>query len=164
MACCRAGMPKLASEANALRNMHYAIKQLTGISLNEHCGTPEEPLFGTGQGSGASGATWQCLAVTLLDCLDRLSKEDGTPGLSFADPWNEILTSWRASAFVDDTNQGVMDATGALSLPELVEQMRKAGQLWGQLLHISGGALNLVKCSWSVQYWQWKKADRHYCL
>ena len=50
-----------------------------------------------------------------------------------------------------------MDATGALSLPELVEQMRKAGQLWEKLLHISGGALNLAKCSWHVQYWQWHK-------
>ena len=159
MACRRAGMPKNATEcqANTLKNMRYAIKQLTGVSLNEYFGTSDEPLFGTGQGSGASGATWLCLAVILLNCLDRISQEDNIPGFSFADPWNEIMAAWRVSAFVDDTNQGVMDHTGTLSLPELVEQMRKAGQLWETLLHISGGALNLAKCSWTIQYWQWKK-------
>ena len=155
MACRRAGMPKHATacQANALCNMRYAIKQLTGISPKSDSGTPEDPLFGTGQGSGASGATWLRLAVILLNCLDRLSKEDDIPGMFFADPWNEILAAWRVSAFVDDTNQAVMDPTGKLSLPDLVEQMRKAGQLWETLLHISGGALNLAKCSWTVQFW-----------
>jgi hypothetical protein len=135
-------------------NMRYAIKQLTGVSLNEYFGTPDEPLFGTGQGSGASGANWLCFAVILLNCPDRISQEDNIPGFSFADPWNEMLAAWRVSAFVDDTNQGVMDHTGTLSLPELMKQMRKAGQLWETLLHISGGALNLEKCSWTIQYWQ----------
>ena len=160
LACRRASMPKLATEcqANALKNMRYAIKQLTGVSLNAYSGTNDGPLFGTGQGSGASGATWLCLAVILLNRLDRISKEDNIPGFSFADPWNEILAAWRVSAFVDDTNQGVMDPTGTLSVPELlVEQMQKAGQLWETLLHISGGALNLAKCSWTIRYWQWTK-------
>jgi hypothetical protein len=36
--------------------------------------------------------------------------------------------------------------------------MRKAGQLWETLLHISGGSLNLAKCSWwTVKFWQWIK-------
>ena len=165
MACRRAGMPKHATacQAIALRNMRYDIKQLTGISPKSYSGTPDGPLFGTGQGSGASGATWLCLAVILLNCLDRLCKEDDIPGMFFADPWNEILAAWRVSAFVDNTNQGVMYPTGKLSLPDLVEQMRKAGQLWETLLHISGGALNLAKCSWTVQFWQWKKAAHHSC-
>ena len=34
--------------------------------------------------------------------------------------------------------------------------MRCAGQLWERLLHISGGKLNLSKCSWTLQYWEWK--------
>lgn len=46
---------------------------------------------------------------------------------------------------------------GDLSLDELVEQMRKAGKLWKTLLHISGGSLNLSKCSWTVRFWQWIK-------
>ena len=109
MACRRAGMPKHATtcQANALRNMRYDIKQLTGISPKSYSGTLDDPLFGTGQESGALGATWLCLAVILINCLDRLSKEDNIPGMFFADPWNEMLAAWRVSSFVDDTNQGV---------------------------------------------------------
>ena len=55
----------------------------------------------------------------------------------------------------DDTNQGILDATGMYSINELVEQIRRAGQMWESLLHISGGSLNLAKCSWTLQYWHW---------
>ena len=159
LACRRLGMPvhTVSCQANALRNLRYAIKLLAGISAGEYFGEPDDPLFGTGQGSGASGAIWLALVVILLNCLDRLSTEDNIPGLSFSDPWNEFLEAWRVGAFVDDTNQGVMDPLGVLTLDELVEQMRKAGQLWETLLHISGGSLNLAKCSWTVQFWQWIK-------
>ena len=156
LACRRLGMPRcaIACQATCLQNMRYAIKQVTGISINEYFSTLLEPLFGTGQGSGASPAIWLCLVVILLNSLDRISKEDGIPGLSFTDPWNELLAAWRVGAFVDDTNQGVMDPDGQLSLEELVEQLRRAGQLWETLLTISGGCLNLSECSWTVQYWQ----------
>ena len=50
-----------------------------------------------------------------------------------------------------------MDPFGLLSLEELTEQMRRAGQLWETLLNISGRCLNLAKCSWTVQHWQWTK-------
>ena len=159
LACRRLGMPvhSISCQANALRNLRYAIKLLAGIFSGEYSGEPDDPLFGTGQGSGASGAIWLALVVILLNCLDRLSNDDNIPGLSFSDPWSEILEAWRVGAFVDDTNQGIMDPHGELSLDELVEQMRKAGQLWEKLLHIVGGSLNLAKCSWTVRYWQWIK-------
>ena len=160
LACRRLGVPRtaIACQANVLRNMRYAVKQLTGISSKEYFGTLEDPLFGTGQGSGASPAIWLALVVILLNCLDRLSNEEQIPGLSFKDPWEEFEANWRVGAFVDDTNQGVMDPFGWLSLEELTEQMRGlAGQLWETLLNISGGCLNLAKCSWTVQHWQWIK-------
>jgi hypothetical protein len=157
LACRRLGVPRtaIACQANVLRNMRYAVKQLTGISTKEYFGTLADPLFGTGQGSGASPAIWLALVVILLNCLDRLSKDEQIPGLSFADPWEDFEANWRVGAFVDDTNQGLMDPFGLLSLEELTEKMRQAGQLWETLLNISGGCLNLAKCSWTVQYWQW---------
>ena len=63
------------------------------------------------------------------------------------------LADW---AFVDDTNPAIMDPTNSLTANELIEQLRIAGQLWENLLHISGGALNLSKCSWSLQFWEWR--------
>jgi hypothetical protein len=38
-----------------------------------------------------------------------------------------------------------------------VETLRQAGQMWENLLHISGGALKLSKCLWSLQFWEWHK-------
>ena len=158
MACRRLGMPENAvrCQASTLKSMRYAVKHAYGTTMAEYFGSLTDPLFGTGQGSGASPAIWLALVVILLNALDRISKEDGIPGLDFQDPWNELQAAWRVGAFVDDTNQGVLDAKGQLSVDELVEQMRSAGQLWEKLLFISGGTLNLSKCSWTLQYWEWK--------
>ena len=115
-----------------------------------------EPLFGTGQGSGASPAIWLSLVTVLLNSFDRLALEYNIQGLDFTDPWREINAKWHIRAFVDDTNQGILDLTHSLSPQELTEQLRTAGQLWENLLHISGGALNLSKCNWSLQFWEWR--------
>ncbi len=153
----RLGMPEHAikCQADTLRNMKYSVKHVYGTSSEEYTGTETEPLFGTGQGSGASPAIWLGLVVILLNSLDRMSEEGKIPGLEFADPWDDLHVKWRVGAFVDDTNQGVLDPLGKLSMDDLVEQIRQAGQLWESLLHISGGSLNLAKCSWTLQYWTW---------
>lgn len=158
IACRRLGMPTnvIRCQAETLFHMKYAVKHVYGISDCQYTSSPTEPLFGTGQGSGASPAIWLSLVVILLNSLDRMSKEDNIPALSFSDPWQEILEAWRVGAFVDDTNQGIVDHTGSMSPEELVEQLRQAGQMWERLLHISGGSLNLSKCSWTLQYWLWK--------
>jgi hypothetical protein len=158
MACRRLGMPPSAikCQTDALLSMKYAVKHVYGISDTEYSSTITEPLFGTGQGSGASPAIWLSLVTVLLNAFDRLATEYSIQGLEFHDPWNEIATKWHIGAFVDDTNQAVMDTTHSLTTNELIEQLRTAGQLWENLLHISGGALNLSKCSWSMQFWEWK--------
>ena len=159
LACRRLGMSSeaVACQVDALRRMRYAIKHGGGISSADYTGTDDDPLFGIGQGSGSSPAIWLALVIILLNCLDRLSEEAGIPGLSFHDPWDEIFEAWRVGAFVDDTNQGVMDPEGKLAFEELIEELRRAAQLWENLLSISGGALNLSKCSWTVQYWTWTR-------
>ena len=154
----RLGMPDsvIRCQADTLRLMRYAVKDRYGTSVIEYTSTVTEPLFGTSQGSGVSPAIWLGLVVVLLNSLDCMSKEDMIPGLSFADPWNEIQSSWRVGAFVVDTNQGVLDASGVLSIDDLVEKLRCSGQLWESVLHISRGNWNLAKCSWTLQYWTWK--------
>jgi hypothetical protein len=158
LACRQLGMPPNAirCQAATLALMQYAIKTVHGISPTTYHGTDTDPLFGTGQGSGASPAIWLGLVVILLNALDRMSREDGIPGLSFTDPWGDFSASWRVGAFVDDTNQGILDTSHLLNPDELVEYLRQAGQMWENLLHISGGSLNLAKCSWTLQFWEWK--------
>ncbi|KAI2513930.1 hypothetical protein MHU86_314 [Fragilaria crotonensis] len=129
LACRRLGMPENAikCQAETLRLMRYLVKHAYGISPMEYSSTETEPLFGTGQGSGASPAIWLGLVVILLNALDRISDEDDIPGLAFQDPWNEFSAKWRVGAFVDDTNQGILDAKGELSVEDLVEQIATKG-------------------------------------
>ncbi|KAI2513961.1 hypothetical protein MHU86_345 [Fragilaria crotonensis] len=74
LAARRCGMPENAIQAHAeaLEFMKYTVKTVYGVSGDNYHGTPFEPLFGTGQGSGASPAIWLTLVVILLNTLDRL--------------------------------------------------------------------------------------------
>ena len=144
------------TNAKTLEQAEYRIRTELGVATQGYTHNETNPIYGTGQGSGASPAIWSSLVVILLNSLDRMSKEDNIPALTFTDPWQEILAEWRVGAFVDDTNQGIVDPTGGMTSEDLVEQLRKAGQMWERLLHISGGSLNLSKCSWTLQYWIWK--------
>jgi hypothetical protein len=158
LACRRLGMPTsvIRCQTDALLFMRYAVKHVYGISSTEYHSTLLEPLFGTGQGSGASPAIWLSLVTVLLNAYDQLADDYDIHGLAFNDPWQELSAKWHIGAFVDDTNQATLDSTSLLTTSELTEQLRQAGQLWEKLLHISGGALNLSKCSWSLQFWEWK--------
>ena len=82
IACRRLGMPDNAirCQAETLLKMKYAVKHVYGVSQEQYSSTALEPLFGTGQGSGASPAIWLSLVVVLLNSLDRMSTEDGIPG------------------------------------------------------------------------------------
>lgn len=126
----RLGMPEHAikCQANTLRSMKYSVKHIYGTSSEEYTGTDTEPLFGTGQeGSGASPAIWPGLVVIIFNSLDRMSDEGKIPGLELADPWDDLHVKWRLGAFLDDTNQGVLDLLGKLSMDEdLVEQICRA--------------------------------------
>ena len=63
LAARRCGMPlhAIRSHAKALEFMKYTVKTVYGISEDSYQGTPFAPLFGTGQGSGASPAVWLSL-------------------------------------------------------------------------------------------------------
>jgi hypothetical protein len=50
--------------------MQYTGKTVYGTSKQYYRGTPFEPLFGTGQGSGASPSVWLTLVAILLNTLD----------------------------------------------------------------------------------------------
>lgn len=159
IACRRLRIPSniIRCQAETLLHMTYAIKHVYGISTAQYKGSPEYPLFGTGQGSGTLPAIWLSMVVILFNWLDRMSKEDNIPALSFTDLWQEILAEWRVGAFMDDINQGIVDSSGGMTSIALVEQLHQAGWMWEQwLLHISGGSLNLAKRLWTLQYWIWK--------
>ena len=128
--------------------MKYTVKTLNGISEDNYTGTPFEPLFGTGKGSGASPAAWLTLIVLLMFTLDQL-----IPNRMFFESPN-FTHSRLIDAFVDDTSLGFTNS-GDLSCSDMISRLAEIAQTWEHLLHYSGGSLNLKKCSWYIMYWEW---------
>jgi len=154
MAARRCGMPEnaLSVHGETLQQMRYKVKTAFGISDECYHGTPSEPLFGTGQGSGASPAVWLTLVVVLMNTLERIIKER----IFFTSPDTGYKHSRILDAFVDDTSIAFTDTEHTMTQEAMVRGMETAAQTWQRLLSYSGGALNFAKCSWSIIYWQWK--------
>ncbi|KAI2512852.1 hypothetical protein MHU86_1641 [Fragilaria crotonensis] len=154
LAARRCGMPEqsVQTHADVLRLMHYTVKTVHGVSENNYSGTAFEPLFGTGQGSGASPAAWLSLIVIMLNTFERLIPER----MTFVSPDGSITNSRVVDAFVDDTAIGFTDSSGSCDFESLINRLQEISQTWEHILHLSGGALNLKKCSWYVLSWDWK--------
>jgi hypothetical protein len=153
LAARRCGMPRNAIRlhADALQFMKYTVKTMYGISDSTYQGTPFAPLFGTGQGSGASPAVWLTLVVLLLHTFDRIIPHR----MNFV-PISGARTHSRSSdAFVDDTSVGFTSRDDT-SYSVLISRLQEVAQTWEKLLSLSGGKLNLNKCSWYVLRWEWK--------
>ena len=155
LAARKCGMPASAirTHADALQFMRYTVKTVHGVSEENYQGTVFAPLFGTGQGSGASPAVWLSLVVILLQTLDRLIPDR----MTFRSIKGDIVHSRLSDAFVDDTSVGFTSSYSDASIDDLIERLQHVAQTWEHLLHLSGGKLNLSKCSWFVVKWEWKQ-------
>ena len=155
LAARKCGMPSHAvrTHADALFLMKYAVKTIYGVSEDTYQGTVFEPLFGTGQGSGASPSAWLTLVVILLQTLDRLVPDR----INFSCPRGELTHSRLSDAFVDDTYLGFTSSSKDATFDSLVGKLQQLAQTWEHLLFLSGGKLNLSKCSWYILRWEWEK-------
>lgn len=153
LAARRCGMPSNAIRlhAEALQFMQYTVKTMYGISENNYHGTAFAPLFGTGQGSGASPAVWLTLVVLLLHTFDKLIPHR----MNFVPISGARMHSRSSDAFVDDTSVGFTSCDDS-SFSTLVTRLQEMAQTWEKLLSLSGGKLNLNKCSWYILRWEWK--------
>ncbi|KAI2489451.1 hypothetical protein MHU86_25142 [Fragilaria crotonensis] len=153
LAARRCGMPEnaISLHASALKFMKYTVKTVYGISEDTYQGTDFEPLFGTGQGSGASPAVWLSMVVLLLHTLDHLIPHR----TKFSSPEGALTHSRLTDAFVDDTTLGINDWDTPMQYEEMIQHLQTAAQTWEHLLSLSGGTLNLKKCNWYMIYWEW---------
>ena len=153
LAARRCGMPTNAIRlhADALRFMKYTVKTMHGISEENYHGTAYAPLFGTGQGSGASPSVWLTLVVLMLNTLDRIVPDR----INFVPVQGQRNHSRLVDAFVDDTSLGFTSA-GNMEYDQLIQRLQDVAQTWEHILFLSGGKLNLSKCSWYVLSWEWK--------
>lgn len=155
LAARKCGMPKhvIRTHADSLQFMKYTVKTVHGISEDNYHGTTFSPLFGTGQGSGASPAVWLSLVVIRLQTLDRLIPDR----VNFSSLSGDIVHNRLSDAFVDDTSLSFTSSSDTIDIDDLIARLEKVAQTWEHLLHLSGGKLSLAKCSWFIVCWEWTK-------
>jgi hypothetical protein len=113
MAARRCGMPSNAIRVHSdtLENMKYRVETTFGVSDGHYNGAPDAPLYGTGQGSGASPAVWLTLVVILMNTLNRITRER----IRFRAPNDPLMHFRLIDAFVDDTSLAFTDTAQANS-------------------------------------------------
>lgn len=79
-------------------------------------------------------------------------------GATFFDPKKEIEVSRTCSGFVDDithlANSFLKSLRDDESLNELAKKTSVTAQWWEELLHASGGKLELQKCFYYLIFWE----------
>ena len=160
IACMAVGLPLAAAMMHNLTHhlMKHRIKSRHGL-FRDYCGTDDEELEGTGQGSGGSPGIWLIYSVSLLAAFCKFS-----PGMKLLSPYDTLLVvTILAVSFVDDGMIGRNDATEACPcpLPELINDAEQSAQSWERLLFASGGALELSKCFAYIIYWDLSPSKEH---
>lgn len=134
-----------------LRDAEYRVRTDLGLADKGYHHCTEFPIYGTGQGSGNSPAIWCMLSCILFDCYD----EKSVPA-HYHDITKSIETSLGLLGFVDDCNgqtNSFFSEDTMTNRESLIKQAQHNAQLWANLLHASGGALELSKCSCHLISW-----------
>ncbi|KAI2506079.1 hypothetical protein MHU86_8310 [Fragilaria crotonensis] len=148
------GVPAEVTESNAstLEKAEFHVRTELGISPTSYHHEPEFPVYGTGQGSANSPAIWCFLSSTLFDCYDTRAHQ-----ATYWDTHNDVRVHFGLIGFVDDCN-GQTNSFGSdgstETVHQIVSQAQTNAQCWSDLLHASGGALELSKCSTHILQWQ----------
>jgi hypothetical protein len=130
--------------ATTLEETKYKLKTSMGVSDEFYTNCQAFPIYGTGQGSGNSPAIWCIVSSVLFAC-----HEDDGHGAYFCTPDKQMSVSLSMIGFLDDSTGQVNDfESNTQPTPEFLRQiMQKDAQLWSDLLWLSGGLLELSKCS-----------------
>jgi hypothetical protein len=99
--------------------MQYKVKTAFGTSDANYTSTTAEPLFGTGQGSGASPAVWLTLVVVLMNTLDRITRDR----IRFRSPDAPDHHTRLTDAFVDDTSLAITDTYNPMTPNEMIRSI-----------------------------------------
>jgi exonuclease III len=135
---------------DTLHHMLYYVSTALGISDRSYQHVPDSPIYGTGQGSCASPAVWLTVCSILFQCHQKASH-----GAEYVTPDKRLSLKLSMAGFVDDTKGQTNDMRSPTAIPlaTLVSQMQDDAQLWGDLLHVSGGALEIPKCNFYIMHW-----------
>ena len=150
----RLGLPESAAKMLylTLTEMRHRVQTDFGVLADFITSVKALPLFGTGQGSGASPIIWLTTCEVCLRVLDKLGFD-----VIFYSPDGKFEVKRQADAFVDDTYLTVLTdyVDPAEAEADLIQKLKHNGKVWEQSLWSSGGALALHKCAWHLLVGKW---------
>jgi exonuclease III len=133
--------------AKTLQAAKFKLKTSLGISdaFYQHCTI--YPIHGTGQGSGNSPQIWCFVCSVLFDALQAT-----TSGATFFSFNGKESVTLHMVGFVDDCAQRTNDfqADPQPTAAILCAKMQLEAQAWNDLLFVSGGRLEIPKCSYHL--------------
>ena len=155
--CRHFGLPEMGADfmAKFLEEAKYYLKTKMGINPEAYYNTTEHPLFGSGQGLKASPPIWALISVFIMKLMPHKSC-----GVSFSDPALTEEIHRVMDGYVDDTTvwvnhfleqlQGIYESTPEATAASL----QRSAQWWEELLHTTGGKLELDKCFYYLFHWK----------
>ena len=137
-------------QGKTLEEVHYHLKTKLGITDENYQHCKAFPIYGTGQGSGNSPTIWLVVSSILFNCY-----ESRAHGAVFESPDRSIRLQIYRVGFVDDTCGYVNKFEQHIppTPAEMISLLTHDSQLWSDLLWLSGGALELPKCTY--HYWHY---------
>lgn len=111
------------------------------------------PVYGTGQGSDNSPMIWRFLVCVLFVLFEKLAHP-----AKYCNPDRTNKITLAMIGFVNDSNDQNNNfqspqAEAALE-QQLMQDAKHNATIWAILLGITGGALELSKCSFHVVFWR----------
>jgi hypothetical protein len=140
------------SNSRTLQKARYFIRTDMGLSKSSYTHSEEFPIYGTGQGSASSPMIWCFLSSILFQCY----KMQAYPA-TYQNPDRTNQNKWYIIGFVDDTNGQVnqfIEDERSDTLATMHHRAQENATTWAQLLGVTGGALELQKCSYHVMSWK----------
>jgi hypothetical protein len=143
----------LVVNAKTLKEARFHLKTALGISDKFYSHCHAYPIYGTGQGSGHSPFIWCFVSSTFFDCHQAQAH-----GAIFKSPHHTKSLHITMVGFVDDgtgkVNNFLQDQQPEPKI--LLKAITHDAQLWSNLLWLSGGLLELRKCSYHFLYFHFQ--------
>ena len=139
--------------ASTLEQAKFHLKTAAGTSEAHYSHSIQFPIYGSGQGSGNSPCIWLFISSTLFDIHATQAH-----GARFTTPDGSQSVRITMVGFVDDSTGTCNDFRPQQQdpLPTLTKKMEHDAQIWNDLLHCSGGKLELKKCSFHVLHFSFR--------
>ncbi len=145
------GVPHEACKAisETLTHMMYHVKTSAGISDGHYKHTIETPVHGIGQGAGWSGPVWTFHTDILVKIMNKQAN-----GFSFDGPRSDMPRTGTVEGFVDDMNAAVNSWNSEITMEHLQAKLQHDTQKWTDLIHATGGKLELTKTYYQLYGWK----------